>query len=171
MPSRGAKGTVSIGTLPRVLHIEDSADDALLLQRGLRRAGYEPIIQRVADIPVLAGALASDVWDVVVADVHVPGVEVLDVLRLVQRRGRDVPFIVVSGQVGEDEAAAILKAGAHDFVAKGELARLVSAIELERREAVQRGAERAPHESEERPQPDLEPARWDPATGTRGMAD
>jgi len=158
---------VSMGTLLRVLLIEDSPDDAVLLHRELRRAGYEPAIRRVADIPTLTGALTGDVWDVVVADVHVPGVGVLDVLGLVRRRGQGVPCIVVSGHVSDDQAATILTAGAHAFVPKRDLARLVPAVERARREA----SERAAPDSAARPPSALEPARRDRATEPCEAAD
>ena len=101
-----------------------------------------------------AGALAEAEWDVVLCDYVVPGLDILEALRVVQESGRDLPFIIVSGRVGEDEAATALKAGAHDFVTKERLSRLVPAIERERRDAADRAlrrqAEQALRESEER---------------------
>jgi hypothetical protein len=137
-----------------VLIVEDSMDDVLLLQRELRRGGYDPSARRVQDVASLAAALADGAWDLVLCDYVVPGLDVLEALRVVQASGLDVPFIIVSGRVGEDEAAAALKAGAHDFVTKERLSRLVPAIERERREAADRArrrqAEQALRESEER---------------------
>jgi two-component system cell cycle sensor histidine kinase/response regulator CckA len=124
----------------------------LLLQRELRRGGYETVVHRVDDVVSLARALAEETWDVVLCDYVIPGLDVLDALRVVQQSGRDLPFIIVSGRVGEDEAATALKAGAHDFVTKERLSRLVPAIERERREAADRAlrrqAEQALRESE-----------------------
>lgn len=138
----------------RVLVAEDSTDDVLLLQRELRRGGYETVVRRVDDVASLAGALADETWDVVLCDYVIPGLDVLDALRVVQESGHDLPFIIVSGRVGEDEAATALKAGAHDFVTKERLSRLVPAIERERREVadrvLRRQAEQALRESEER---------------------
>jgi two-component system cell cycle sensor histidine kinase/response regulator CckA len=124
----------------------------LLLQRELRRGGYETVVRRVDNATSLAGALANETWDVVLCDYVIPGLDVLDALRVVQQSGHDLPFIIVSGRVGEDEAATALKAGAHDFVTKERLSRLVPAIERERREAADRAlrrqAEQALRESE-----------------------
>ena len=138
----------------RVLIVEDSLDDVLLLQRELRRGGYDTAVRRVDDVASLAAALAEGEWDLVLCDYVVPGLDILDALRVVQQSGRDLPFIIVSGRVGEDEAATALKSGAHDFVTKERLSRLVPAIERERREAADRArrrqAEQALRESEER---------------------
>jgi PAS domain S-box-containing protein len=138
----------------RVLIVDDSVDDALLLRRELRRGGYETAVRRVDDLAALAGALAEAEWDLVLCDYVIPGLDILDALRVVRQSGRDLPFIIVSGRVGEDEAATALKAGAHDFVTKERLSRLVPAIERELREADDRArrrqAEQALRESEER---------------------
>jgi two-component system cell cycle sensor histidine kinase/response regulator CckA len=126
----------------------------LLLQRELRRGGYDAAVRQVGDAASLAEALATGEWDVVLCDYVVPGLDIMDALRIVQQSGRDLPFIIVSGRVGEDEAATALKAGAHDFVTKERLNRLLPAIERERREAADRArrrqAEQALRESEER---------------------
>jgi PAS domain S-box-containing protein len=144
----------SITTTLRVLVAEDSIDDVFLLDRELRRGGYTPVVQRVDDVASLSAALASGAWDVILCDYVIPGLDAHDALRVVQESGLELPFIVVSGRIGEDEAATILKAGAHDFVTKEKLARLVPAIERERREAAgrvrRRQAEQALRESEER---------------------
>ena len=122
----------------RVLVAEDSVDDVFLLERELRRGGYEPVVRRVETVPSLADALDDGTWDVVLCDYVIPGFDAFEAMRIVQQSGQDLPFIVVSGRIGEDEAAAILKAGAHDFVTKEKLARLVPAIERECREAAER---------------------------------
>jgi len=144
----------SITTTLRVLVAEDSIDDVFLLDRELRRGGYTPVVQRVDDVASLSAALATDTWDVILCDYVIPGLDAHDALRVVQESGLELPFIVVSGRIGEDEAATILKAGAHDFVTKEKLARLVPAIERERRESAgrirRRQAEQALRESEER---------------------
>jgi PAS domain S-box-containing protein len=144
----------SIATTLRVLVAEDSIDDVFLLDRELRRGGYTPVVQRVDDVISLSAALATGTWDVILCDYVIPGLDAHDALRVVQESGLELPFIVVSGRIGEDEAATILKAGAHDFVTKEKLARLVPAIEREMREAAgrlrRRQAEQALRESEER---------------------
>ena len=145
---------ISIAATLRVLIAEDSIDDVLLLQRELKRGGYDTVVRRVESAAALAAALDEAPWDVVLCDYVIPGLDIMDALHEVQGRGLDLPFIIVSGRVGEDEAAGALKAGAHDFVTKERLHRLVPAIERERREAAERGrrrqAEQALRESEER---------------------
>jgi len=126
----------------RVLIVEDSEDDTLLLLRSLRQGGYDVTWQRVASAEAMAEALAGKTWDVILADYTLPGFGGLEALRMVNERGLDVPFIVVSGTIGEDAAVSIMKAGAHDFVRKGNLARLVPVIEREVREAKERRARR-----------------------------
>lgn len=144
----------AIAATLRVLIVEDSIDDVLLLQRELKRSGYTTTVRRVENAPTLATALDEETWDVVLCDYVIPGLDIMDALREVQRRGLDIPFIIVSGRVGEDEAASALKAGAHDFVTKERLHRLVPSIERELREAAERArhrvAEQALRESEER---------------------
>ncbi|MGE3269005.1 MAG: response regulator [Chloroflexota bacterium] len=145
---------ISIAATLRVLIAEDSIDDVLLLQRELKRGGYDTTVRRVENAAALTAALDEAEWDVVLCDYVIPGLDIMDALRAVQERGLDIPFIIVSGRVGEDEAATALKAGAHDFVTKERLSRLVPAIERERREAADRArrrqAEQALRESEER---------------------
>ena len=122
----------------RVLFIEDSEDDARLIEGQLVRGGYAVQSQRVAAAPGLAAALAESEWDVIIADYSLPRFNVAQALRLLQESGRDLPFIIVSGTIDEERAVSSLKAGAHDFITKGRLARLVPAIERERREAALR---------------------------------
>src|SRR5881409_957379 len=134
----------------RVLLIEDSDDVALLLLRHLNRSGYEVVHQRVDSAPDLKAALEKQ-WDIVISDYAMPGFSGLDALRIVQESLLDAPFILVSGQIGEDMAVASMKAGAHDYVMKDKLARLVPAVERELREAeVRRARKRADLRSEER---------------------
>src|SRR5918994_5026691 len=120
----------------RVLLVEDSEDDALLLLRKLRRGGYDPTWERV-DTPVaMETALVERSWDLVISDHSMPTFSSLAALGLLRRKGfLDVPFIIVSGRIGEDAAVAAMKAGAHDYLMKDNLARLNSAIERELRDA------------------------------------
>lgn len=138
----------------RVLLVEDSNDDAILLLRQLKRGGYEVVHERVESAEDLIAALDRQRWDIVVSDYAMPGFSGLDALRIVQARQGDVPFLLVSGQIGEDMAVAAMKAGAHDYLMKDKLARLVPAVERELREAeVRRASKRADlalRESEER---------------------
>lgn len=123
----------------RVLLVEDSADDALLLLRELRRGGYEVLHERVDTAEGMRAALEKRDWDVVISDHAMPTFSAPAALELLRENGwQDLPFIIVSGHIGEDAAVKAMKAGAHDFVAKDSLARLVPAIERELRDAEER---------------------------------
>lgn len=115
----------------RVLIVEDSEDDALLMVRELERSGYEVAFDRVDTAEALAGAMDGRVWDVVLSDYSMPRFNGLDALRLVREKGLDIPFILVSGAIGEEVAVAAMQAGAHDYVMKDNILRLVPAIERE----------------------------------------
>jgi PAS domain S-box-containing protein len=119
----------------RALIVEDSEDDTLLLVREIRRGGFELEYERVASEAALRAALPSGGWDVILADYNLPAFSGTEALRLVRESGRDIPFIFVSGTIGEELAVAAMKAGASDYVMKGNLQRLVPAIERELREA------------------------------------
>jgi len=132
-----------------VLLIEDSEDDALLLLRELRRGGYEPLSRRVETAAAMKAALEEQNWDIIIADYSMPLFSGLGALNLAQARGLDLPFILVSGTVSEEETVAAMKAGAHDYLIKGNLKRLVPAIQRELREAKMR-RERRQAETERR---------------------
>jgi PAS domain S-box-containing protein len=140
----------------RVLLVEDNADDAFLLERHLRRAGYAPQITRVetADAMVQTLEELAEDWDIILADYSLPTFSAPEALRLLKNTLYDVPFIMMSGAVTEETAVAAMRAGAHDYVSKQNLARLVPAIERELKEAEERHrkrtAERALRSSEER---------------------
>ncbi len=119
----------------RVLIVEDSVDDAHLLLRELSRGGFKPAHERVEDAEGMSAALGNGTWDAILCDYSLPKFSVDAALALVKNAGFDLPFIVVSGVVGEEKAVALMKAGAHDFVLKGNLARLVPAIEREMADA------------------------------------
>ena len=137
----------------RVLLVEDSADDALLLERHLRRAGFLVASQRVETAERMLDAL-EEPWDCVLADYNLPTFSAPEALRLLQATGRDIPFIMMSGAVSEATAVAAMRAGAHDYVSKENLVRLGPAIERELAEAasrrVKRATEQALRSSEER---------------------
>ncbi len=144
-----------MGTPLAVLVVEDSENDTLLLLRELRRGGFEPVHERVQSAEEMKEALARSTWDLVISDHSMPAFSSLSALELLRESGfMDLPFIIVSGQIGEDAAVAAMKAGAQDYIMKDNLARLTSAISRELSEAeVRRGrrrAERALQESEER---------------------
>ncbi|MBJ6723988.1 SpoIIE family protein phosphatase [Geomesophilobacter sediminis] len=119
----------------RMLIVEDSEDDALLLVLELRRGGFAPEARRVETADDMADALVTGTWDVVISDYVLPGFSGLDALKLVQKSGQDIPFIIVSGKIGEDTAVDAMKAGANDYFIKGKISRLVPAIEREMQEA------------------------------------
>jgi two-component system, cell cycle sensor histidine kinase and response regulator CckA len=127
----------------RVLIAEDSEDDALLLVRELRRGGYTLTYERVASAPEMSAALDRQSWDLVIGDHSMPQFGGLAALALVRERKLDVPFICVSGTITEEMAVNAMRAGANDWVTKGQLKRLLPAIERELREAKGRAALRA----------------------------
>jgi PAS domain S-box-containing protein len=135
-----------------VLLVEDSENDAMLLLRELRRGGYKPLSRRVCTPEDMKEALcaadaADGPFEVVISDYFMPRFRAPDALRLSRDLGYDLPFIVVSGKIGEDAAVEIMKAGADDYVTKENMSRLCPAIERELREAqVRRDRERAEKE-------------------------
>jgi PAS domain S-box-containing protein len=124
----------------RVLLIEDSEDDALLLLRVLRQGGYETTARRVETLADLEEALANETWDIVFCDYAMPRMSGPEAIAVIRARPLDVPVIMVSGEVGEEYAVAAMKAGANDFVMKTRLSRLVPAAERELLEAEMRRA-------------------------------
>ncbi len=123
----------------RVLIIEDYEEDAVLLQRHLGRAGYAVDALRVETALQLTEALADPrPWDLVIADYTLPSFGARDALALIQTSGVDLPFIIVSGTIDEVSAVNAMRAGAHDYVLKGHLERLLPAIERELSEAARR---------------------------------
>jgi PAS domain S-box-containing protein len=128
------------GCALRVLLVEDCEDDAALILLQLRRAGYALVHERVETREAMAAALARGGWDVIICDHTLPRFSGLDALELFQTTGLDLPFLVVSGTLSEEAAVVALHAGAHDYIPKGNLARLVPAVERERREVVVRRA-------------------------------
>ncbi len=123
----------------RVLIIEDYEEDALLLQRHLSRAGYTVSAVRVETAAELLRALAQpEPWHLVLADYTLPSFGARDALRLIQESGADLPFIIVSGTIDEVSAVDAMRAGAHDYILKGHLERLLPAIERELADARRR---------------------------------
>jgi sigma-B regulation protein RsbU (phosphoserine phosphatase) len=121
----------------RVLLVEDSDFDAELLLRLLGRGGYEVYHERVETAEEFREALQHE-WHLVIADYNLPQFSAPEALQIVKASGRDIPFIIVSGGIGESTAVAAMKAGAHDYLMKDNLARLVPVVERELREAVNR---------------------------------
>ena len=129
-----------MGMLLRVLLVEDSEDDALLLVRMLRKGGYDPAWERVETPATMEAALDGRLGSHHLRPFHA-GLQLVGRARLLRRKGFvDLPFIIVSGRIGEDAAVSAMKAGAHDYLMKDNLARLNSAIERELRDAEVRHA-------------------------------
>ena len=137
----------------KILVVEDSEDDTILLLRELRRGDYEPAFERVDTPGAMRAALDRQPWDVVVADFSMPRFNALAALEVLKEKGLDVPFIIVSGTIGEELAVQAMRNGAQDYIMKGNLTRLVPAVQRELREAVERRerkrAEDALRETEE----------------------
>jgi len=130
----------------RVLLIEDTEDDAELMLRALRSGGYEPAATRVDTARALSAALEDERWDAILSDHSMGGFSSLDALRIVKARGLDLPFLIVSGVIGEESAVAIMRDGAHDYILKQNLARLPAALEREITHAASRRARREAEE-------------------------
>src|SRR5258706_1915458 len=134
----------------RILLVEDSLEDAELLLHELKSGGYEVVAVRVETPAAMHSALQTDTWDIVISDYSMPTFSAPEALKMLRESGRDLPFIIVSGTIGEEAAVESLRAGACDFLVKGRLARLIPAIERERREgAVRRERAREHHALEE----------------------
>ena len=126
----------------RVLMVEDFAADARLIEFELEQAGYELVTRRVVSAREMSAALDEEPPDLIICDYTLPAFSAPDALELVKARGLDVPFFVVSGSIGEDKAVEMMRAGAHDYLMKGNLARLGPAVERELRDAAERARRR-----------------------------
>ena len=124
--------------LLRVLLVEDSEDDALLVIRALKKGGYEPEYDRVETAGAMRKALTEKPWDVILCDYKLPQFHGLAAIALLKETGIDLPFLIVSGTIGEETAVAAMRAGAHDYIMKDNLSRLVPAIERELKEVESR---------------------------------
>ena len=124
----------------QVLIVEDAADDVALLLMEIKRAGFEPQYEHVETAEGLKAALAGRDWDIVLADFSLPRFSGTEALKIVRGQGLDTPFIFVSGSIGEDTAVMAMKAGAQDYLIKGNLRRLGPAIERELRDSELRRA-------------------------------
>ncbi|MEW6718147.1 MAG: GAF domain-containing protein [Chloroflexota bacterium] len=120
-----------MNTTLRVLIVEDSESDTGLIIHHLERGGYSAVYERVETAAEMRATLEREDWDVVLSNYSMPRFDAPAALKLLQESDRDIPFIVVSGSIGEDAAVAILKAGAHDYVIKDDLTRLAPAVQRE----------------------------------------
>ncbi|HEB86417.1 MAG TPA: GGDEF domain-containing response regulator [Gammaproteobacteria bacterium] len=126
----------------RILLVEDNPDDAELVLRILRKGGYSLDSLRVDNEPDLKDALENSTWDVVLSDYSMPGFSGLAALNILKEQNLDIPFIVISGTIGEDVAVEAMRLGAHDYLMKNNLIRLVPAIRRELHDANERYARR-----------------------------
>ena len=124
-----------MGNRLRILLIEDSQEDARLVLREVQRGGYVVDFERIETADAMRAALARQPWDLILCDFSLPRFSAPKALELLKESGSDLPFIIVSGTIGEESAVNALKAGAHDFIIKGNFARLVPAIQRELKEA------------------------------------
>lgn len=123
---------MKITKLIRILMVEDSEADAELIRFELDRGGLEHFHRRVSTEPEFLAALESREWDVILCDYHLPGFGGLKALEMLKARELDIPFILISGTIGEDVAVEAVKAGAHDYLIKGKLSRITPIIYRER---------------------------------------
>ena len=131
-----------MGKQLKVLLIEDSENDALLLIHELERKGFEPEYERVNNAEDLKAALADKKWELILSDYKMPSFNGLEALKIIRSYGLDTPFIIVSGSIGETMAVEAMKVGANDYVMKGNLTRLVFTIERGLQQAEQRKKQR-----------------------------
>jgi len=129
-----------MNTILKALIIEDSVDDAELLLTYLRRGGYQPQYRRVETAVDLAAALREQKWDIIFSDHNMPQFSSTAALEIVRASDADVPFLIVSGSIGEEMAVASMKAGAQDYLMKNNLTRLVGAVDRELKDAEDRCA-------------------------------
>jgi PAS domain S-box-containing protein len=136
----------------RVLMVEDSEDDVLLMIRALKQGGYDPVYEQLEDALSMRKALEKESWDIILCDYSMPQFNGLAAIALLKETGIDIPLIIVSGAIGEETAVECMRQGAQDYVMKGNLSRLVPAVERELKEAESRierkQAEEALKESE-----------------------
>ena len=140
----------------RVLLVEDSEPDASLLLRALNRGGFETTCERVDTSEAMQACLQQASWDLILADHAMPTFSAPEALELLNQRQIDVPFIIVSGHIDEETAVAAMRMGAHDYIMKDRLARLIPVVERELREAEVRRARRASEENLRRAHEELE---------------
>ena len=127
-----------MGTALRLLIVEDSEDDAALVIRELTRGGFDVTVQRIDSAAAMTAAIHAEKWDLILSDYSMPHFSGFDALNMVRSNGLEVPFIFVSGTIGEETAVAALKCGAQDYLMKSNLSRLVPAVQRELREYKER---------------------------------
>ena len=131
----------------KVLLVEDSEEDSWLVLRELERGGYRPEHLRVENAAQMRQALESVRWDLILSDYRMPSFSAPGALEVLQESGQDIPFIIISGQIGEELAVAAMRSGASDYLMKGQLARLGPVVERDLREAEERRTHRRTQEA------------------------
>src|SRR5258706_11437165 len=126
----------------RVLIVEDSEDDAVLILHELKRGGFEVVSKRVYSPAAMETALDSEEWDLIISDYSLPQFSGIEALKIYQERRLDIPFISVSGAMGEELAVDMMRAGVHDYVMKSNFTRLNAAVARELRAAEERRSRR-----------------------------
>ena len=137
-----AKTMASAARRRRILIVEDSEDDAQLLLRELRRDGLDPVFRRVETIAGVKEAMQESAWDIVISDYNLPQQSFPEMMQAIRGSDADIPVIVVSGSIGEENAVALMREGVADFVYKGSLSRLIPAMKRELDAAAARVARR-----------------------------
>jgi signal transduction histidine kinase len=147
-----------VSTPLRLLHVEDSSNDAELLLIQLRRAGFDVTSKRVETADELAAALKAEPWDLVIADHSLPTFDAQRALQLLNEQAPDLPFVIMSGTISIPTAVELMQAGAHDFISKDQPARLEPVIRRELRQAANRRARRQAESDRERMMNELQTA-------------
>jgi DNA-binding NtrC family response regulator len=119
---------MTMSTPLRILYLEDNPKDAELILAELRRSGFEPDCCRVDSEAGYVARLAAGTFDLIIADYNLPSFSALGALSHLQDRGSDIPFIVATGTLADDQAMECIKRGATDYVLKDRLARLGHAV-------------------------------------------
>ncbi|MBI2416933.1 MAG: response regulator [Ignavibacteriales bacterium] len=122
----------------RILMVEDSEDDALLVLHQIKRGGYDVEYERVETAELMKKALMEKTWDIILSDYKMPRFTGLEAIKVLKKSGIDLPLIIISGTIGEDIAVEAMKTGAQDYLMKDNLRRLLPAIERELGEAKSR---------------------------------
>jgi diguanylate cyclase (GGDEF)-like protein/PAS domain S-box-containing protein len=125
------------------LFVEDCATDAALIARYLQKSGFDVASERVDTAQQMRAALEAQRWDVVLCDFSLPGFGASAALAILQENGRDIPFIIISGAIGDENAIELMRTGAHDYLLKDNLSRLAPTVARELRSADQRRLRRA----------------------------
>lgn len=136
-----------MSTSLRVLCIEDSEDDIILLTRNLRKEGFTPLVKQVTNADEMRAALKHSQWDVIICDYLMPDFDIQGALEILHGSSLDIPFIIVSGSITDEAAVRMMKMGAHDYILKDNLSRLAPAIRRELEEAQHREEKRRTQEA------------------------